>query len=294
MPAPREGRVGFVALACAASLLLSAGRAGAAEPSTADVTSREVVYRTASGTQLKLHFSLPPGWQATDRRPAILFFFGGGWTGGKIDQFEFQANYLAQRGMVAARADYRVKSRQDVRPDDCVRDAQAAIRFLRTHASQWGVDPERIVAAGGSAGGHLAACLGTVPPLEPGEPAASCRAQALVLFNPVLQFTGVPELMSRVGGDEAVARAISPTDHLAADTPPAILFYGDRDRLIVQGEDYVASAKQQGVRATLVATPGMGHGYFNRSPYRERTLVEADKFLASLGYLEGPPTLKAD
>src|SRR5688572_17645685 len=74
-------------------------------------------YKKTKQAELAMHVHFPPGWQKDDKRPAVVFFFGGGWTGGKVEQFEPQAAYLASRGMVAARADYRVKSRHDVTPD---------------------------------------------------------------------------------------------------------------------------------------------------------------------------------
>jgi acetyl esterase/lipase len=131
--------------------------------------------------------------------------------GGRFEQFEPQASHLARRGMVAARADYRVKSRHGVTPKECVEDAKSAVRWMRAKASVLGVDPDRIVAAGGSAGGHLAACAAFAPGLEANEEDAriSSKPNALVLFNPVLRFDGIPQLMERIGGDEALGRAVS-------------------------------------------------------------------------------------
>ncbi len=100
----------------------------------------------------------PPGWKETDKRPAIVFFFGGGWTNGTIKQFEPQADHLASRGMVAARADYRVKSRQGVTAGRVRRGCQECGPLAAANAAKLGIDPDRIVAAGGSAGGHIAAC----------------------------------------------------------------------------------------------------------------------------------------
>ncbi len=119
-------------------------------------------YKTAGDTKLNLYIFQPLGWKATDKRPAIVCFFGGGWTNGTLRQFLPQCKYLAQRGMVAIAADYRVASRNQVKAVECVKDAKSAIRFVRKNAARLGVDPDRIVAAGGSAGGHLAAACGTI------------------------------------------------------------------------------------------------------------------------------------
>ena len=105
------------------------------------------------GVELKLHVFEPEGLKASDHRAAIVFFFGGGWTGGDAKQFYQQARAMSDRGMVAFSADYRVKGRNKTTPFECVKDGKSAIRWVREHAAELGVDPERIVAAGGSAGG---------------------------------------------------------------------------------------------------------------------------------------------
>lgn len=251
-------------------------------------------YKTAKEAELAMHVHFPKEWQPGEKRPAIVFFFGGGWTNGRVEQFEPQAAYLASRGMVAARADYRVKSRHNVTPAACVEDAKSAVRWLRRNAVLLGIDPERIVAAGGSAGGHIAACTALTDGLDaPNEDrTVSSRPNALVLFNPVLNFEGVPNLAERVGNDEKLVRLLSPTRHLTKATPPTLILFGTEDRLLRQGEAFLARAKEQDQRTELFTAEGEGHGFFNRSPWRERTLKRADEFLASLGYLTGPATVK--
>lgn len=251
------------------------------------VETRTYTYKTTDKGPLEVRVSYPPGWKADGRRPAIVFFFGGGWANGSIDQFAEQAEHLARRGMVAARADYRVKSRQGVRPDACVEDAKSAVRWLRTHAKEQGIDPDRIVAAGGSAGGHIAACAAFTPGLDaPGEDAAvSSKPNALVLFNPVLRFKGVPELMKRIDDDPKLGEAISPNLHIGKDAPPALILFGDKDRLAPMGDEYVAKAKAAGSRAELYTAEGVAHGFFNRPPWKARTTARMDEFLTSLGYL---------
>lgn len=255
---------------------------------------KQLIYRHTPQAELKLHVHYPPEWKATDTRAAIVFFFGGGWNAGKVEQFERQATYLASRGMVAARADYRVKTRHGVSPDECVRDAQSAVRYLRQHASELGIDPQRIVASGGSAGGHLAATCGISPPLKSDDANAnvSCAANAYVLFNPALNIAAIPQAVERLNHDTALAKQISPTLHLTKQTPPVIMFFGTADALISHGEEFVAAAKPLGVRAELVTTADVGHGFFNKSPYTEQTLLRVDEFLVSLGYLTGKATLK--
>ena len=196
--------------------------------------------------------------------------------------------------MVAARADYRVKSRHRVTPDKCVEDAKSAVRWIRANAGKLGVDTDKIVASGGSAGGHLAACTGTTVGLEAkGEDTSvSSRANAMLLFNPALKFVGVPKLMTRLGDNAKVAAQISPTVNLKKDSPPALLLFGTKDFLLDQGEEFMKKAKQVAHKSELYLAPDARHGFFNRPPWYERTLYRADEFLASLGYLQGKPTIE--
>ena len=255
--------------------------------------ARSMTYKTVGDKELKLHLHTPPGWQAGDKRPAIIFFFGGGWNSGTVGQFEFQAEYLAGRGMVAARADYRVKSRDGVTPDKCVEDARSAVRWMRKNARKLGIDPKKLVASGGSAGGHLAACTMISKSVEAkgDDLSMSTIPQAMVLFNPVLSFDH-EMLIGRIGGDKPLARKISPTLHLDKNAPPALILFGIKDRLKAFGDEYWTKAEALGVRADKYIAEGQGHGFFNRSPWTEKTLLAVDKFLASLGFLQGGPTIQ--
>ncbi len=256
----------------------------------------EVVYKKADQGELKMQIHLPKDWKVSDHRPAIVFFFGGGWRVGTTRQFAEQADYFASRGLVAARADYRVESRHGTSAEEAVEDAMSAVKWLREHADEYGIDAAKIIAAGGSAGGHLAACTGMRP--ETGEKSeggdtAMSRPCALVLFNPVLMLDD-PRIQrtARVSGE--VGRQLSPTLHIDAHTPPTLLLYGTDDPLEAQAQPYIDAAKKVGVRAELFTAEGVGHGFFNREPWLTRTLIRVDEFLESLGYLEGPPTVKEE
>ena len=261
------------------------------------------VYKTAGNARLSIHIFNPPGHQAGARRPAMVFFFGGGWRSGNPKQFEQQCRYLSSRGMVAMAADYRVASRHDVKPIDCVRDAKSAIRWVRRNASRLGIDPGRIAAGGGSAGGHLAAAAAVIAGLdEPGEDLeVSSRPDALVLFNPALVLAPVAGLARPVVPAEARERfgadpeAISPYHHLAKDAPPTVIFHGKADTTVPYAtvELFAKKSAALGNRCELVGFEGEQHGFFNYGRgggqrYRE-TLAKTGEFLASLGYLEGKP-----
>jgi acetyl esterase/lipase len=114
------------------------------------------IYKNIGGTELRLHVFNPPNHTSSMRQPAILFFFSGGWTTGSIEQFLPQSKHFTERGMVAMVADYRVFGRYKTSPFEAMADAKSAIRWVRSRASDLGIDPDRIAAGGGSAGGHLA------------------------------------------------------------------------------------------------------------------------------------------
>lgn len=268
--------------------------------------ARRMLYRQVGDVKLNLYFFMPPDWKARDRRPAIVFFFGGGWLGGSPGQFVPQCRYLASRGMVAATADYRVYTRHRAMIADCTADAQSAIRWVRAHAIELGIDPDRIAASGGSAGGHLAAATATLQDFTGGkEGAVSFRPNALVLFNPALDLTPDQEQAAHAGERMRGIRArmgakpeeLSPADHIRAGLPPTIIFHGEQDELIpiAKIRDFARVMKEAGNRCEVAAFDGQGHGFFNLSrsngKYFRETLTLADRFLASLGYVKGEPAV---
>ncbi len=256
--------------------------------------ARVEVYKTVGDTKLNLYIFSPP---APKQAPAIVFFFGGGWKSGSPQQFETQCRYLAERGMVAITADYRVESRHGVKPTQCVADARSAIRWVRSHADRLGVDSKRIAAGGGSAGGHLAASTAFLVDFdEPREDkAVSAVPDALVLFNPALVLapiegfdaagfgTKVPE--ERLG---TKPENLSPAHHITRNGPPTIIFHGREDTTVpfASAEAFAARMKTLGNRCELRGFDGQKHGFFNGSGFREQTLAEADKFFISLGWLK--------
>jgi len=244
-------------------------------------------YKKTPQGELAIHIHFPKDWAAEDKRPAIVFFFGGGWTGGTVEQFAGQAHYLASRGIMAARADYRVRSRHQTTPDKCVEDAKSAVRWLRKNAAKFGIDPNRIVASGGSAGGHIAACTSTVTGLdaEGEDTGVSCRPNLLILYNPVLNCAD-EQIALRMGSMD-MAKRLSPNLHLSKNMPPAIVFYGTEDRFYSQGKEFLELSKELGNKVELYAAGGQPHGFFNRSPWHQQTTFLVDQFLARHGYLAG-------
>jgi acetyl esterase len=261
-------------------------------------TVKTEIYKTVGKTDLSMKFYYPTVRDQSKPIPAIAFFFGGGWVGGNIDQFKPQAAYLASRGMIAILVDYRVKSRHQTTPFEAVMDAKSAIRYLRLNAKRLGIDSKRIAAAGGSAGGHLAAVTGNIAGLEqPGEDlSVSSKPDALLLFNPVID-NGPGGFGFEACGGESRYREISPIHNIRKGAPPTIVFLGDNDRLIptATAVHYKKLMAEAGSRCDIHLYKGQEHGFFNFGRKEGKflqTLYQADLFLSDLGFLKGMPSIK--
>ncbi|MFP6901657.1 MAG: alpha/beta hydrolase [Opitutales bacterium] len=292
------------------ALIASAGTASAKPKYPPEMPdAREVVYKTASETKLKLWIFEPKDHQATDKRPAVVFFFGGGWRSGTPSQFEKQCQYLASRGMVAMTADYRVATRQQTKATACVEDGKSAVRWIRANAKKLGVDPNRIAAGGGSAGGHVAASTGMVPGFEAkGEDHdISSVPDALLLFNPAVVLAKVPGKFEFPAEKAALFKErmgvepseLSPYHQVRNGLPPTIIFHGTNDSAVPfrTVELLEQRMKDEGNTCKLVGYEGQPHGFFNwrrarNSPFRN-TMFSCDRFLEKLGWLEGKPTIEA-
>jgi len=258
-------------------------------------------YKAIGDTKLDLYIYNPPGHKPSDKTPAIVFFFGGGWTNGSPTQFEQHCKHLASRGMVAITADYRVASRQQVKAVSCVEDAKSAIRYVRKEASRLGIDPNRIAAGGGSAGGHLAACCGVIKGFDATTEDASISSvpNAMALFNPAVVLAAVDSkidasearvaaLQDRMGVDPAL---LSPYHQVKAGAPPTIIFHGKADNTVPYAtvELFTKAMTDAGNKCTLMRYEDQAHGFFNYGrnggEHYEKTLAALDDFLVGLGYL---------
>jgi acetyl esterase/lipase len=253
------------------------------------------LFKKTPTRDLYLYVNEPEDSMLNKRNSAIVFFYGGGWKRGAPTQFNEHSIYLASRGMFAFQADYRTMEQDSVTPFECVEDAKSAVRWLRSHARKLGIDPNRIAAGGGSAGGHIAAACGTVKGLDKQSEnlAVSSVPDALVLFNPVFD-NGPKGYGYDIFGERFVE--ISPLHNIKEGTPPAIVFLGTEDSNIPVSTalEYKRLMEEAGSRCDLHLYEGEKHGFFNfNRGYRmySETLLETDRFLESIGFLEGPPAI---
>jgi len=284
--------VGIVAAAILVASTIGVGvhGRGSTQPLVSAIAGPvDYVYKTVDRTELRLHVFSPPG-DRSDSRAAIVFFFGGRWTRGEVAQFFPAARHLAARGMVAIVADYRVFERHRTTPFEAMADAKSAIRWVRAHARELAVDPGRIVASGGSSGGHIALSAAVFDRFdEPGENAGiSSKPDALVLFYPVVDTSKAPTFTALAPGREEEG---SPFLHLDRVVPPTLILHGTADTLPIESvERFCAKARALQSRCDVIGLEDAGHGFFENPQiaagrwYREG-LLEMERFLAGLGFL---------
>lgn len=275
--------------------------------------AQTLTYKARDGFRLPLFLFQPADQREKHAtRPAIVFFHGSGWHSGTVLQFADYARLLADRGMVAAVAEYRVKVGYNATPFDSVSDAKSAIRWLRRNAETYGIDPHRLVAAGGSAGGHIAisAAIFDGKYDDPNDDRAiSPRPDAVVLFAPVLDttMTGYREGVPLFGGREI---ELSPVHHLKKRLPPTLVFMGTDDEWVPYEsvKRYEAGCLKLNNACELVAFTGRNHHFYNHARYFELRphlggpystsdfdliTYELERFLYENGLLEQEPVVPA-
>ena len=253
-----------------------------------DIEPRQVPYKITPQDTLDLFIFAPN--QSTSPTSAIVFFFGGGWVRGNPSQFFEHSKYLASRGMLAICAEYRVYSKHGTTPFECVEDGKSAVRWIRSHADEYGINPQKIVAAGGSAGGHVAACTALIDGFDDQSEnlSISSKPNALVLFNPVIDTSEKGYGSEKLQGRET---EISPVHHVSPGLPPTIIFHGTDDTTVPfeNVERFCSLMHAADNSCELVAFEGHTHAFFNygrfdNKPYFE-TIAAMDRFLVKHGFL---------
>jgi len=239
----------------------------------------------------------PEEIDVTKKYPAIVFFFGGGWSKGSIKQFEPHAKYFSKRGLVSFLVDYRVKNRHNTTPFESLKDAKSAIRYIKEHASEFYVDSSKIIAIGASAGGQLAAATALINGYneDTDNLLISSKPSALVLFNPAIDNGPGGVGYERVKNDY---KGFSPIHNIKKGAPPTIILSGTQDNLIPVAtvKEYQLRTRKVGSRCELVLYEGKKHGFFNYNKFEnyKKTLIEVDQFLQSLTYLKREPLVEVE
>lgn len=243
------------------------------------------VYKTVDDQKLEMQVFLPEGYEeAKHKFPAFVVFHGGSWRKGDPSMHYPDCVYWASRGMVAVSVRYRLQDKDHVEvPLECVKDAKAAVRFLRANAERLKIDRDRIVAAGGSAGGQLAAATATIHDPRSNHTDddlnISSIPNAVILYNPYWK-TGCPDYLS-------------PPQHVVKGLPPFITFLGDEDSAIPVELvlDFHRKLEASDVLTEFYVGLGGKHGFCNgrnrNNPFFYWSLELEDAFLVQHGILSG-------
>ncbi len=289
-------------LVCPLTILAFAGLVHAQPPGVK--ADRNLVYASPGGKDLLLDIYRPE--KPSGPLPVVLWVYGGAFRmGSKDDGQTAGALWLTQRGYAVAAFNYRLSpvAKFPAQTYDC----KAAVRWLRAHASEYQLDPNRIAAWGASAGGHLSAMLGAsggVTDLEGdlGNPDQSSRVQAVVDFYGPTDFLlmdsqAIPGGMKHdppdspeselIGGPiqenkEKTARA-NPITYVNPGDPPFLILHGERDPLVPVGQSAILfdALRKAGVQVTFHRIAGAGHGGpdFNTPVVRAMVLAFLDQYL---------------
>lgn len=254
-----------------------------------------LLYKKVDSTNLYVDVYFPEKINSAKKYPAMVFFFGGGWINGDRSQFINQAKYFSKRGIVCFLADYRTASKNNTTPFESLKDAKSVIRFIRKNNLKFHVDPNKIIASGASVGGQLAAATALISDYneDTDDLSISCKPNALVLFNPVVD-NGPNEYGYKRIKDEY--KNFSPIYNIMEGAPPTIILLGTKDEItsIATIEKYKLYMDEVGSRCELKLYEEQVHGFFNYKNFYfyKETLLEADNFLQSLGYLNNKPIIE--
>jgi len=250
------------------------------------------LYKRIKGVQLNVFYFPPKGPEPEGGYPAILLLTGGGFQGGTPVMFYPHARYWADRGFAAFSADYRYIKAHGTEPRESLQDAKSCIRWLRKNAGTFGINPERLVVGGFSAGGHLSIATALLEGFdEPGEDTAiSARPDAAFAYGAVVDTSGMAERLSITGGYEI---AFSPIHNIRPNCPPMILFWGAEDDITPPetARAFGAKMSEAGNRCDVRIFEGVGHGAFNYAggdqPHYYYALGMIDDFLVERGFIQG-------
>lgn len=257
-----------------------------------------IAYVRRGGRELVLDLYLPAHPEA-GAAPAIVLVHGGGWRAGVRANFAPMAIRMAERGYAAATISYRL-SPEALYPA-AVQDARAAVRWMRTHAAEYGIDPARIAIGGGSAGGQIAALAGVsegVARFDPddGPGAVSSAVQAIVNIDGLSDFTSEAARSyeddpakqpssagvwfgGRYAEKAALWREASPLFYVNPKTPPVLFIGSAQPRFSIGREEMVARMREAGVPARVVLVPQTPHSFWLFEPWIGPTVEATVGFL---------------
>lgn len=247
------------------------------------------VYKTVGDITLDAHVFSPPGVKPGDKRPAIVIFHGGGWYLGKAEWTFRDCRFFSTHGLVAVGVQYRLSTRHGSTAVESMEDAKSVIRWLRKNAMRFGIDPDRVAAAGWSAGGHIATCAAAVKEFNDNGDNLSINPapNALLLWFPAVYMKDDTWFRDILPEGMDVKRTC-PTSNVHAEMPPTIIFQGSKDKTtpLKGAEMFTKEMKKHGIQCELEVYPGRGHIFTRNKQDHDDTMKKAIAFLKSLEYIE--------
>ncbi len=266
-----------------------------------EIFQEEVIYKTVEGISLKANKFYTIESQSIKLKPVIAFFHGGGWSSGSPSEFNEACDRYAGKGIITFTFQYRLSRNKDgtiphpdITPVECVKDVRSAIRWIRENASEFGIDPEKIVAIGQSAGGQLALSTALIDDVNE----TSDNLEFSPVPNAVVLYSGTVNTLEAwcdrlLGKRRNEIWSISPYHNLKPGLPPMIAFHGGDDGIVpiwtvrhfrdktIQLKNDFELVTYEGRKHYL----GDGDSQYGRY-YDEEILERTDTFLREKGFLD--------
>lgn len=242
------------------------------------------IYKRIGNIELEAHIFYPKDHQKNDQKPAYVFFHGGGWALGVPEWGYTNCKRYKEKGMVAISFEYRLIDIHGSNIIDCIKDVNSAILWVRQQANELGIDPDRIVAAGFSAGGHLASSTAIIDEFTMNDGVFNSKPNAFIAHSASYNTTKSNFFRRQSNGN---AKRISTFHNLKKGLPPSIFFHGTNDHLapISEFTEFRDQMESLGNDFEYKIFQNVGH-FFNDAKASNEVRELTDEFLKKLGYIK--------
>jgi len=248
-------------------------------------------YKTVDNYSLEIHLFLPANVNLQGKRPVIVYFSGGSWSEGKPDWNFYACQSYAKKGWIGVTVEYRLADRHGTLPFEAVMDAKSAIRWLRENANDYNIDPDKIIASGNSAGGHLVLATALVENWNEKTDNLnfSCVPNVLLVNSGVYDLTDedswIRAGLRRRNQDENLVNEISPNYLAPRKLPPTLIIHGTNDRSVAfsTAEEFVEKMKIRGNDIVFKPLDNAGH-FIWWGQYSKQVAEIRESYLKEIGY----------
>jgi acetyl esterase/lipase len=248
-----------------------------------------LTYKTVDGFYLDIHLYLPDSTKfPSNNKAAMVYFHGGSWTEGKPDWFFGSCRYDAEHGKVAAAVEYRIGDRHGSLPFESVKDAKSAIRWMRANAGKYHFSPDKIIASGNSAGGHVILCAALLDDYNEStdDLTISAKPDLLMVNSGVYDLTvGNEWLTALLGNNPDSVKAISPSFNMKKISQPILLIHGTEDNNVPYwtAAKFAKAMKELNNTIELRSLQGSGHFFWYDPKYMDEMNKARGDFLEANG-----------